>query len=87
MKLTRAQFLKVLPAAALVLAGCTAAPTAPADTDELVFDHAYGRRMWKKDFRLTAGCMLCAGHSNSRMIRLTLFPVQAGQLYIRECFW
>ena len=41
MKLTRAQFLKVLPAAALVLAGCTAAPTAPADTDELVFDHAY----------------------------------------------
>ena len=41
MKLTRAQFLKTLPAAALVLAGCTAAPTAPADTDELVFDHAY----------------------------------------------
>ena len=38
MKLTRAQFLKALPAAALVLAGCTAAPTAPADTDELVFD-------------------------------------------------
>lgn len=36
MKLTRAQFLKALPAAALVLAGCTAAPTAPADTDELV---------------------------------------------------
>ena len=33
MKLTRAQFLKALPAAALVLAGCTAAPTAPADTD------------------------------------------------------
>ena len=30
MKLTRAQFLKALPAAALVLAGCTAAPTAPA---------------------------------------------------------
>ena len=27
MKLTRAQFLKALPAAALVLAGCTAAPT------------------------------------------------------------
>ena len=41
MKLTRAQFLKTLPAAALALAGCTAAPTAPADTDELVFDHAY----------------------------------------------
>ena len=41
MKLTRAQFLKALPAAALVLAGCTAALTAPADTDELVFDHAY----------------------------------------------
>ena len=41
MKLTRAQFLKALPAAALALAGCTAAPTAPADTDELVFDHAY----------------------------------------------
>ena len=41
MKLTRAQFLKALPAAALVLAGCTAAPTAPANTDELVFDHAY----------------------------------------------
>ena len=41
MKLTRAQFLKALPAAVLALAGCTAAPTAPADTDELVFDHAY----------------------------------------------
>ena len=41
MKLTRAQFLKALPAAALVLAGCTATPTAPADTDALVFDHAY----------------------------------------------
>ena len=41
MKLTRAQFLKALPAATLVLAGCAAAPTAPADTDELVFDHAY----------------------------------------------
>lgn len=41
MKLTRAQFLKALPAAALALAGCTAAPTAPADTDELVFDHTY----------------------------------------------
>ena len=41
MKLTRAQFLKALPAAALVLAGCTAAPTAPADTDELMFDYAY----------------------------------------------
>ena len=41
MKLTRAQFLKALPAAALALAGCTAAPTAPADTDKLVFDHAY----------------------------------------------
>ena len=41
MKLTRAQFLKALPAAALVLAGCAAAPTAPADTDELMFDHAY----------------------------------------------
>ena len=25
------------------------------------------RRMWKKDFRLTAGCISCAGHSNSRM--------------------
>ena len=37
MKLTRAQFLKALPAAVLALAGCTAAPTAPADTDELVF--------------------------------------------------
>ena len=41
MKLTRAQFLKALPAAVLALASCTAAPTAPADTDELVFDHAY----------------------------------------------
>ena len=41
MKLNRAQFLKALPAAALVLAGCTVAPTAPADTDALVFDHAY----------------------------------------------
>ena len=41
MKITRRQFLHALPAAALALVGCTAAPTAPADTDELVFDHAY----------------------------------------------
>ena len=41
MKLTRAQFLKALPAAALVLAGFTASHTVPAYTDVLVFDHAY----------------------------------------------
>ena len=41
MKLTRYQFLQALPAAALALAGCGAAASAPADTDELVPDHAY----------------------------------------------
>ena len=32
MKLTRAQFLKALPAAALALAGCTAPPPLPIRT-------------------------------------------------------
>ena len=41
MKLTRHQFLQALPTAALALAGCGAAASAPADTDELVPDHAY----------------------------------------------
>ena len=41
MKLTRQQFLKALPLAALALSGCAAASSAPASTDELVFDHAY----------------------------------------------
>ena len=41
MKLTRQQFLKVLPASALLLAGCSSSGTASAGTVELVFDHAY----------------------------------------------
>ena len=41
MKLTRQQFLKALPASALLLAGCAAKQTAPANTEALVFDHAY----------------------------------------------
>ena len=41
MKLTRNQFLRALPAAALALTGCSAAQTAPANTEKLVFDHAY----------------------------------------------
>ena len=41
MKLTRQQFLKALPASALVLAGCAANQTAPANTEKLMFDHAY----------------------------------------------
>ena len=40
MKLTRQQFLRVLPATVLALSGCAAAETAPASTEELVFDHA-----------------------------------------------
>ena len=40
MKLTRQQFLRVLPATALALSGCAASETAPASTEELVFDHA-----------------------------------------------
>ena len=40
MKLTRRQFLRVLPATALALSGCAASETAPASTEELVFDHA-----------------------------------------------
>lgn len=39
MKLTRQQFLRVLPVTALALSGCAAAETAPASTEELVFDH------------------------------------------------
>ena len=41
MKLTRQQFLRALPAAALALTGCSAASTAPARTEQLVFSHAY----------------------------------------------
>ena len=40
-KLTRQQFLRALPAAGLLLAGCSSASTAPATTDTLVPDHAY----------------------------------------------
>ena len=40
MKLTRQQFLRVLPATVLALSGCAATETAPASTEELVFDHA-----------------------------------------------
>lgn len=40
MKLTRQQFLRVLPATALALSGCAASETAPASTEELIFDHA-----------------------------------------------
>ena len=39
MKLTRQQFLRVLPATVLALSGCAASETAPASTEELVFDH------------------------------------------------
>ena len=37
----RRNFLKALPAAALALAGCGQAETAPANTASLVFDHSY----------------------------------------------
>ena len=40
-KLTRQQFLRALPAAGLLLAGCSSASTAPATTDTLVPDYAY----------------------------------------------
>ena len=41
MKLTRQQFLRALPVSALLLAGCSSTETAPANTEKLVFDHAY----------------------------------------------
>ena len=40
MKITRQQFLRVLPVTVLALSGCAASETAPASTEELVFDHA-----------------------------------------------
>ena len=41
MKITRTQFLKLIPAAALALSGCSAASSAaPASSDGFVFDHA-----------------------------------------------
>ena len=40
MKITRQQFLRVLPATVLALSGCAVSETAPASTEELVFDHA-----------------------------------------------
>ncbi len=39
--ISRRNFLKALPAAALTLSACGAAPTAPANTKELVFSHVY----------------------------------------------
>lgn len=42
MKITRTQFLKLIPAAALALSGCSSASSAaPASSDGFVFDHAY----------------------------------------------
>ena len=40
MKLTRQQFLRVLPVTVLALSGCASSETAPASTEELGFDHA-----------------------------------------------
>ena len=40
MKITRNQFLKLLPAAALALSGC-GSKTEPANTESLVFSHHY----------------------------------------------
>ena len=40
MKITRQQFLRVLPVTVLALSGCAASETAPASTEELVFAHA-----------------------------------------------
>ena len=40
MKLTRQQFLRVLPVTVLALSGCAASETAPASTEELIFAHA-----------------------------------------------
>ena len=40
MKITRQQFLRVLPVTVLALSGCAVSETAPASTEELVFDHA-----------------------------------------------
>ena len=40
MKITRNQFLKLIPAAALVLSGCSS-KTEPANTESLVFSHHY----------------------------------------------
>ena len=40
MKITRKQFLKLVPAAALVLSGC-GSKTEPANTESLVFSHHY----------------------------------------------
>ena len=40
MKITRNQFLKLIPAAALTLTGC-GGKTQPANTESLVFSHHY----------------------------------------------
>ena len=52
MKITRNQFLKLLPAAALALSGCSS-KTEPANTESLVFSHHY-----KLDYaqQFTADC-------------------------------
>ena len=52
MKITRNQFLKLIPAAALTLTGC-GSKTQPANTESLVFSHHY-----KLDYaqQFTADC-------------------------------
>ena len=53
MKITRKQFLRLIPAAALTLAGCGSSKTQPANTESLVFSHHY-KLDYAKQF--TADC-------------------------------
>ena len=70
MKITRNQFLKLIPAAALTLTGC-GSKTQPANTESLVFSHHY-----KLDYaqQFTADCyeggytMLTIAESDARFL-------------------
>ena len=53
MKITRKQFLRLIPAATLTLAGCGSSKTQPANTESLVFSHHY-KLDYAKQF--TADC-------------------------------
>lgn len=53
MKITRKQFLRLIPAAALTLAGCGSSKIQPANTESLVFSHHY-KLDYAKQF--TADC-------------------------------
>ena len=86
MKITRNQFLKLIPAAALTLTGC-GGKTQPANTESLVFSHHY-----KLDYaqQFTADCyeggytMVSIPDSGQKFL---VVPQDAAVLYSMSAGW